>query len=1618
MINIYRKVNNIDKIVAKISNKNEVHKSAIMSDDHVTIDVTVDGFLDIIEGDYIYFNGLVYTLNRDADYVVNSNVNIKYNLVFEHPLYNLLDKLYANKISGNNVFSLTGKLEDFVDLLIWNINYDEGLNPLGTDSGWSKGSIIETDYLNIEFQALSCRDALTLFATKFNAEFYFTGAGKTINFVDKIEISTGLTFEQGKGEGLFTITQQNVDNSNTITRIYPVGGNKNVRNAIADESGNLKLPEIYLENKSEYYKIVEKRVVFEDIYPSFIGTINEVSGDNNEEIICNSIDFDLNEVAVGDNARINFLTGALMGLSFQFSYDAELNKITLISQNDETALMNDDGTKPTVPSALKKCITGNKFNFTGIILPEEYENAAIDKLREKATNWLLFYCRKRVKFDLEIDHRWMRGKQDLMPGSLITIKIPEKQINKLIRITEISKNIYNSKITATVSNYLDEVWEKKIEGVISSLQTTVNNSSGLNVNVDIIERYDERILSDRNVFSSLRSRKEFLRKDAPDTATEQITFEKGAIVKDLTTTDFVQDKFTGSGAGIFQDEVGDSIIEVDKLQVRKSAYFNEIVINQIRFQGGIVVYSAASLEVLAVEDGGSYFKIYFDTKNNRVPNQFVVNDQIRCQRFTSGSIVKYYMSRITSVGDDYINISKSDFDGTLNPEIGDMLVQFGNRTDTSRQALIEVNVLDGGKQTFFEGVNSYSLTNKNMVEIGRVYDSGTWRTMIRAYGGLYFGNRNLSSYVAYNESTGLVEVKGSITTMAGTNIDNYFQASRNYLRKSRTDNLSRFSDSAGGAVVNDAYMKLVVEITRLSGGGGYQADFEIDKSSLKNTDLVFYAICKDMNGTGGWNFGGWDETWYFLNNLCQYRELGNGWRMYYKTFFAGSEIGTGGIGLNSVSGIWRFYAFGVCKGTVPPADWSAAPEDYQDEIDNKIIELGSDGVLTPSEKRELFLRYQSITGEHSSLVAQGTALGLSTLVNDYNTAYYALVGNGSTIQGYIAASGILDEANMSENTSVTASEYKQVFSDFFLTRDDLVNAISSKQNNLIDDAISDGVLTPAEKLQIKILRDNLQSEYNVTQQRVQFWSLDDSGTDITGFNLWTAYTNKYNTLITYLNGILSNMNVSTPIDSFEFKTYHSDYQTAKCNIVSFVDNWQGDSITSAINAVNKAVSDGFITPAEKRRFKILYDTIVAEKPGLEAQGLSFELDAYVDNYTDAYSYLIVYVLSIGLFADFTTTISVDAVQFQNYWVGYYQAREALKAAISSALNIKLTEADYLKEAIAGSTEISGGLLLTNLLMMKSGAEVITGGMSGLKTDPVAAWYGGTHADAIEDAASAFKDPKQTGGMDLKNGAGHRAFGNFAWNALGDVFMKGAIEALSGRFGNLLIDGDNIDSGSIKVTNDKIASLVSLLAPLYVSINRQTSWTGEPYAETQSFTIEKDSTIEFYLQSDGVGTNYGWAWEMYKKNESNNWQLYDYANNESSNTKDYQACKISAGEYYLKAYPYVLTGDPSIYISGVDDNDVIRIKYYESKAVFGKDGLFNMQYRNSYFYFKRDDRFTVRQGGYALDLTGSSATIASSIGHINITSVGIYLMYGNYGIRITPTTGLNKTTNGGNTWTNL
>ena len=482
MISVYRKISGNETVVYSISDRNAVDKTSIMSAYEVQVSVVVDTVLDIQEGDYIKMGSVNYTLNRDAEYTIESDVKYVYDLVFEHPSYTLLNKLLANRISGLTTFTLTGKLSDFVQLIVWNINKSVD-NPTGVDNGWSIGYIENSDYKNITFTDINCYDALKLLSEEYGMEFYFVNDGKRINFVERIESVTDYVFEQGAGKGLYKISQQPVDREDTVTRLYVRGGNQNVPNEYADEEGYLKLPENYLEDFSESAKVVEKKKKFEEEFPHFEGAVATVSGEFNKVLTCPQINFDLAAIAVGNNARINFLSGDLMGKDFEFSWDNAKKQITLIEKQDDTALVDAEGNKPTVPNSTKKAKVGDTFNFTGVLMPASYVSASITRLREKGEKYLSFYSKKRVKFTLDIDHRYLRNKPALKVGDVVVISIPQKGFYQAIRITQIERNLRTGAISATVSNYLEDRWDKYSEYQANLVK---NHIISLQENIEIV----------------------------------------------------------------------------------------------------------------------------------------------------------------------------------------------------------------------------------------------------------------------------------------------------------------------------------------------------------------------------------------------------------------------------------------------------------------------------------------------------------------------------------------------------------------------------------------------------------------------------------------------------------------------------------------------------------------------------------------------------------------------------------------------------------------------------------------------------------------------------------------------------------------------------------------------------------------------------------------------------------------------------------------------------------------------------------------------------------------------------------------------------------------------------
>lgn len=260
-------------------------------------------------------------------------------------------------------------------------------------------------------------------------------------------------------------------------------------------------------------------------------------------------------------------------------------------------------------------------------------------------------------------------------------------------------------------------------------------------------------------------------------------------VDNIKSTDFVSGmSIGGAGFSLYNNETEDgksSVLEVDKLYVRKEAHFAELVIDQIRFSLGETVFSNGGATISEVDDTNpDYYKCYYEKTRQEngkeitgIESGFIVGDLARCQRFDAeNNLLKYYWCKVVEVGDDYFCLSKTDKDDTgldvniSKPEAGDDVVQLGNATKTDRQSAVIISPFNGGSVAIFSGINSYSLSDRNYIGLGTYYENGEYKSKIYGYGDMYFGVRPGSDgdYIQYKN--GLLKIKGDVIIGDGSDI--------------------------------------------------------------------------------------------------------------------------------------------------------------------------------------------------------------------------------------------------------------------------------------------------------------------------------------------------------------------------------------------------------------------------------------------------------------------------------------------------------------------------------------------------------------------------------------------------------------------------------------------------------------------------------------------------------------------------------------------------------------------------------------------------------------------------------------------------------------------------------
>ena len=209
------------------------------------------------------------------------------------------------------------------------------------------------------------------------------------------------------------------------------------------------------------------------------------------------------------------------------------------------------------------------------------------------------------------------------------------------RIRSFEKKLYNKYIAEYEIG--DEERYSMTGNIQDEIDTLKKNLAGdqTDGHISIVRLLDKKTPTDNNVFSSLRARKEFLRKDVIDRTSQKIVFEDGiqlgksyssgemggridgdgnaelltVVVRHLLRSAEFRNGFAGEGWQLWVDEFGLSNLEIDRLTVRQIMTVFELLIERIRAVGGQIIVSAANGKVKSVEDTGDAYKVTFEGEN-------------------------------------------------------------------------------------------------------------------------------------------------------------------------------------------------------------------------------------------------------------------------------------------------------------------------------------------------------------------------------------------------------------------------------------------------------------------------------------------------------------------------------------------------------------------------------------------------------------------------------------------------------------------------------------------------------------------------------------------------------------------------------------------------------------------------------------------------------------------------------------------------------------------------------------------------------------------------------------------------------------------------------------------
>lgn len=629
--------NGVELIDAPVTSS-AVRKRVLMGDNYVSLPFSHDTYIDFAPGSYIIYNGLKFEIidvdkNRPTRNATTGGWD--YTLQFDDQERHMTRAIvfWLSQKPREAVFHDTTDLQSFGNLIV------ENMNAFVPAKNWKMRDL--SDELKegtklVSFNGDTCWNAVNTIAETFDVEWWTEQSeGYIYLCFGKLEIGTEEDFVEG--DVITSIPSRRGDDSNYGTRFYVFGSTRNLTEDYgqADQGGTtnhvseirLRLPggQEYIDARPDmiWNDVVEKFVVFEDIYPKNTDTVTSVekvkrqtdSGTEYEARVIYAKDtpFLPTDLIPGETLQAVITSGALSGRTFDIqlgaafddpdTWNPETNpfdrKFEIVADVETTGEQ-----EIIIPNDNLDIEPGNTFVLTGIKLPGARIGEAEQELLEAGTTWAQknskdtsvydcptnpVYCQQNDKsYELGQKVRLVNEAQFGSSGRSSRIQGYEKSLD----------NEYQATYTVgdnTAYSRLGEI-EKDIQEAAYAERIGVTNGVGIYL---IRAKYDQTQPTDYNAYSAAAADEKFLSRKKNDTAEGIITFAKGILANTLSSEKFVSGN-EGKGHSTWIDDDGVSHTEVDQVKARKTVVTKQIAAEE----GNVTELTSTNIEatVLTVLD--------------------------------------------------------------------------------------------------------------------------------------------------------------------------------------------------------------------------------------------------------------------------------------------------------------------------------------------------------------------------------------------------------------------------------------------------------------------------------------------------------------------------------------------------------------------------------------------------------------------------------------------------------------------------------------------------------------------------------------------------------------------------------------------------------------------------------------------------------------------------------------------------------------------------------------------------------------------------------------------------------------------------------------------------------